>query len=98
MKTNNSESLQESDMRSEYDFTGGVRGKHAKAYRNGHSVTIHKDDGTTVVEHFMAEKHIIILEDDVREYFPDSKTVNKALRSLILLIPKRTQGQHELNI
>jgi hypothetical protein len=61
-------------------------------------VRLHKTVGTTVVEHFMAEENIIVLEDDVSEYFPDSETVNKALRSLILLIPKRTQGQHELNI
>ena len=28
-------------MLPEYNFTGGVRGKHAQAYRQGHSVTIH---------------------------------------------------------
>ena len=90
MEKKNSESLQENDMRSEYDFTGGVRGKHSEAYRKGHSVTIHKTDGTNVVEHFMPEKNIIVLEDDVREYFPDSEIVNRVLRSLISLIPKET--------
>jgi hypothetical protein len=98
MKTNNSKSLQENDMRPEYDFTGGVRGKHAKAYNNGHSVTIHKTDGTSVVEHFMSENNIIVLEEDVQEYFPDSETVNRALRSLISLIPKKAPEQHDINV
>lgn len=34
------------DMRPEYDFSNGVRGKHAQQYRQGHTVTIHKPDGT----------------------------------------------------
>ncbi|MCP4345795.1 MAG: hypothetical protein GY795_09745 [Desulfobacterales bacterium] len=76
-------------MRPEYDFTGGIRGKHYKAYQKGHSVTVHKTDGTTVIQDYKTEKNIIILEDDVQEYFPDSETVNRVLRSLISLIPKK---------
>jgi hypothetical protein len=34
-------------MRAEYDFSRGVRGKHADAYQQGHTVTVHKKDGTT---------------------------------------------------
>ncbi|MDX2239591.1 MAG: hypothetical protein NW224_02800 [Leptolyngbyaceae cyanobacterium bins.302] len=37
------------EIRPEYDFAGGVRGKHYQAYRQGHSVTIHHADGTTTV-------------------------------------------------
>jgi hypothetical protein len=37
------------DLRAEYDFSGGVRGKHYKAYRAGHTVKIHKSDGSTVI-------------------------------------------------
>ena len=44
------------DMLPEYDFSGGVRGKHYKAYRKGHTVKIHKADGTVVVQHFKFEK------------------------------------------
>jgi hypothetical protein len=43
------------DMRPEYDFasmTGGVRGKYYKAYRAGHTVEIHKADGTTLYSTF----------------------------------------------
>jgi hypothetical protein len=72
----------------EYDFSTGVRGKHYKAYREGHTVKVHKNDGTTVVHYCTLEDGAVMLEPDVREYFPDSETVNKALRSLIALIPQ----------
>lgn len=80
---------EDNDMLPEYDFRDGIRGKHYKAYRKGHRVKIHKADGTTVVQHFKLEEGAVILEPDVREYFPDSEAVNKALRSLIELIPKK---------
>lgn len=75
------------DTLPEYEFEGGIRGKHYKAYRKGHAVKIHKDDGTTTVQYFKLEDGAVMLEADVREYFPDSEAVNKALRSLISLIP-----------
>ena len=77
------------EMLPEYDFTGGVRGKHYKAYRKGHEVKIHKADGTTVVQCFKLEEGAVMLESDVRKYFPDSDAVNKALRSLIQIIPEK---------
>ena len=70
-------------MRQEYDFSGGVRGKHFKAYREGHTVRIHKEDGTTSVRYFTQEDGAIMLDPDVKAHFPDSESVNKALRSLI---------------
>ena len=33
-------------MRPEYDFTGGVRGKHAAAMRQGSTRMVHHADGT----------------------------------------------------
>lgn len=80
---------EDEEMLPEYDFSRGVRGKHHAAYRRGHSVTIHKTDGTTDVQHFKLEEGAVMLEPDVREYFPDSETVNKALRGLITLLPKK---------
>lgn len=80
------------DTRSEYDFksmAGGVRGKYYKAYRAGHTVKIHKADGTTFVQHFKLEDGAVMLEPDIREYFPNSETVNKALRCLIPLLPQK---------
>ena len=70
-------------MREEYDFSGGVRGKHFKAYREGHTVRIHKEDDTTSVRYFTQEDGAVMLDPDVKAHFPDSESVNKALRSLI---------------
>lgn len=84
------------DLRPEYDFTsmvGGVRGKYYKAYRAGHTVKIHKADGTTLVQHFTLEDGAVMLEPDVREYFPDSEAVNTALRCLIPLVPKKRRAK-----
>ncbi|MBN1902216.1 hypothetical protein JW926_12905 [Candidatus Sumerlaeota bacterium] len=79
-------------MRPEYDFskmTGGVRGKYYKDYRKGHTVKIHKSDGTTTVQFFKLEEGSVMIEPDIREYFPDSQSVNKALRCLVPLVSKK---------
>ncbi len=78
--------IQDDDMRPEYDFSGAVRGKFYKPLHKGYSVTIHKEDGSTVVEHYKLIDGAIMLQPDVRRYFPDSDAVNKALRSLIDLM------------
>ena len=87
------------DMRPEYDFStmkGGVRGKYCKAYREGHKVVVHKEDGTDSVQYFKLEDGAVMLEPDVRKYFPTSDAVNKALRSLIEIIPaKRSASGHQ---
>lgn len=71
------------NMRDEYDFSKGVRGKHYKAYREGHTVIIHKDDGTQSIRYFTQQDGAIMLDPDIKIHFPDSESVNKALRSLI---------------
>lgn len=73
------------EMRDEYDFSKGVRGKHAKVLRDGHRTIIHKSDGSTVTR----ETRPIILEPDVQEYFSDAESVNQALRGLIALVPEK---------
>ena len=80
------------EMRPEYDFRGGVRGKHAAAYRQGHTVKVHHPDGTTTVQYFTLQEGAVMLEPDVKEYFPDSESVNHALRTLIALIPAKRRG------
>ena len=47
-------------MRDEYDFSKGVRGKHYKAYREGHTVIIHKDDGTKLIQYFTQQDGAVI--------------------------------------
>ena len=76
-------------MRTEYDFTGGVRGKHYRAMQAGYTVTIHKADGTTVTREVLPKEGAVILEPDIQAYFPDSASVNKALRCLIPLVTKK---------
>ncbi len=73
-------------MLPEYDFTGGVRGKHYKAMRKGHTVKIDQADGTTLIQHFKLEEGTALLDPDVAKYFSDSEVVNTALRCLIPLV------------
>ena len=58
------------EMRPEYDFSQGVRGKHHQAYRAG--------------------TNVVFLEPDIAEVFPDSASVNQALRLLVRLA--KTKG------
>ncbi|MBF0235625.1 MAG: hypothetical protein HQK65_21715 [Desulfamplus sp.] len=78
-------------MLPEYDFTGknGVRGKYYQAYRKGHTVRIHKDNGMIETSYFTLKDGAVMLEPDVRKFFSTSEDVNKALRTLISLIPEK---------
>ena len=58
------------EMRPEYDFSQGVRGKHYRAYRAG--------------------TNVVFLEPDIAAAFPDSASVNQALRLLVRLA--KTKG------
>ncbi len=58
------------EMREEYDFSGGVRGKYAKRYAEG--------------------SNVIVLDPELTEMFPDSKSVNEALKYLAKLV-RQTQ-------
>jgi len=91
-KAKSEETATKDDMRPEYDFStmkGGVRGKYYQAYREGHKVVVHREDGTDSVQYFKLEDGAVILEPDVRKYFPTSDAVNKALRLLIEIIPAK---------
>jgi hypothetical protein len=77
-------------MRPEYDFTGhtGIRGKYYQRLRHGYTIQIQNEDGTTSIQHITHPEGTVMLDPDVREYFPDSESVNKALRALIQIIPQ----------
>ena len=53
------------EMRAEYDFSGGVRGKYVDRYRQG--------------------ANVVLLDPELAEAFPDSKSVNDALRALVAI-------------
>ena len=80
----------EPDMLPEYDFSGkkGVRGKYYQAYRQGHTVRVIQENGSATSQYFTLEDGAVLLAPDVRKYFPDSDSVNQALRGLIQLIPQ----------
>jgi hypothetical protein len=91
-KTNNTQiEPAEGEILAEYDFTGkkGVRGKYYRAYQQGHGVKITQDDGRVTTHYFTLEDGAVMLEPDVREYFPNSESVNQALRALIALKPSK---------
>jgi len=79
----NNDPKNEEEMRSEYDFSHGVRGKHFRDYRQGHTVKIEKSDGSIAIHRFTQEDGAVMLDPDVKQHFPDSESVNNALRSLI---------------
>jgi len=100
MKKNEPVTHEDDEMLPEYDFSGGVRGKHFKAMQAGYTITIHQKDGSTVVKEVEPRKGTVLLEPDVREYFPDSESVNRTLRSLIMLVPmsvKRKRASKKLH-
>ena len=82
-------SVPDDELLPEYDFSGGVRGKHHAAFQRGYKIVVHKTDGTTEVRDFILPEGAILLDPELRSYFPDSEAVNRALRGLIRLIPKR---------
>lgn len=93
MKTKPDKQTADDEMRPEYDFSGGVRGKYAAALRKGgYTVRVTQPDGSVVERTVPPQEDTIFLDPDVREFFPDSESVNKALRSLIDLIPKKRKS------
>jgi len=83
------------EMRPEYDFSNAARGKHHRAMQGGYTIVINNADGTKVVKEVMPKTNAVLLEPDVQEHFPDSESVNRALRCLIPLLDKhKPKSQH----
>ena len=76
------------------DFSGGVRGKHCDAYRRGHTIKVRQDDGIISVQKFVPDSDAVVIDRDVRAYFPDAAAINNALRALIGIMPHR---RHKTN-
>ena len=91
MKKKTNKTQPNDEMLPEYNFEGkkGVRGKYAKAMQKGYSVRVWNEDGTVTVQDFVPKENMVLLDPDVKAYFPDSDSVNHALRSLINLIPEK---------
>lgn len=80
------------EMQPEYDFSGGVRGKHYLAYQQGYTVRIQQADGTVREESYTPSPRTVVLDPDVFAYFADSETVNRALRALIEVVPHKRRA------
>jgi len=87
--------VEDNDMRAEYKFGGGIRGKHYKAMQAGYTVTVHKADGTTLVKDVMPKAGAVVLEPDIQAYFPDSESVNRTLRCLIPLLSRKRRAKEK---
>lgn len=74
------------EMRSEYDFSKAERGKFYRPLDKGYTTHVRKADGRVAVNHYTLSEGTVLLAPDVLEYFPDSESVNEALRSLIKLM------------
>lgn len=74
------------------NFSGGIRGKHHTACKKGYTLKVHGEDGSTVIHKFVPERGAIVLDEDIRSYFPDAKAANAALRGLINLLPQRRKS------
>ena len=85
----NQNNEEQDEMQPEYDFSGGVRGKHAAAFQRGYTVRVRKADGTTTEERYTPPPRTIVLDPDVFAYFSDAESVNRALRTLIELVPQK---------
>ena len=71
------------EMSEEYDFSQGGRGKHYHADRAGHVFRVRKSDGSVEERHFTLQDGAVMLDPDLKAQFPDSESVNRALRSLV---------------
>ena len=54
-------------MRAEYDFAGGLRGKHYRAMQAGYTIIVHKPDGEVVVSEVKPREGAVILAPDANE-------------------------------
>jgi hypothetical protein len=61
------------ELRPEYDFSSGVRGRHHAAYKAG--------------------TNVVLLDADVARAFPDSSSVNQALRMLLEIAKKQLSSK-----
>jgi hypothetical protein len=75
-------------MKPHYDFSKAEKPNYAERFRNGAIITVKSLDGS---QHKRIEaKSLVILDADVSKVFPDTKSVNTALRHLIQAVPKRS--------
>jgi hypothetical protein len=88
-ETHNNQDAKGEETQPEYDFSGGVRGKHIERFLKGYTVRVQKTDGTVEEQSFSPVPRVVVLDEDVFAYFSDSEAVNRALRALIEIVPQK---------
>jgi hypothetical protein len=81
----------EQEMLDEYDFSqmpGGVRGKYYKKMQGNYTIEVREEDGSLTVHHYCPPEGSVVLDADLRLYFPDSESVNQTLRALVTLLSR----------
>ena len=74
-----------------YDFTKGDKPNYAKRFSGGAVISIHSSNGKAIKKKLIKKQSLIILDADVSEVFPDTKSVNTALRHLIAALPQKAR-------
>ena len=59
----------------------------------GYTITIHQADAEIIRKEVKPKNGAVVLDADVHEYFPDSDSVNRALRCLIPLLPQTRKAK-----
>lgn len=77
------------EMRAEYDLSGGVRGKYAQQLKEqGYTIRVHQPEGG-FTERVVPGDQVVVLDADVQAVFPDSESINNALRAIISAMPAK---------
>ncbi|MBM2840884.1 MAG: hypothetical protein HW412_1412 [Bacteroidetes bacterium] len=71
------------DLRPEYDFSKGIRGRHARKTNQGILITVFSPNERTVKKYLREQKTLVTLEPDVAKVFKDARDVNTALRRIM---------------
>ena len=71
------------DLRPEYNFSKGTRGRYAKKTNEGILITVYSPNKRTANKAFRERQTLITLEPDVARIFKDAREVNAALRHMM---------------
>jgi len=92
-------------MKSEYDFSGGARGKHYKAYRQDHTIRINHSDGTHTLRYFDGENRKVTCIRNIPTNLLDeleamANASDEKLWAAInpLVTPRQRERLEELNV
>jgi len=89
--------VQQSTKNKRYDAISAFRGAGRGRYTTEHLIKDRhrereEEEATTAVRYFTLKDGAVMLAPDVKKYFSSSESVNRALRSLIAIIPAKKRS------